>query len=336
MTIYFVISFTNFVTCIPSRISWYFVINFGSFCACYNSTSGSFQRLHGTGFPVLRWCILSETTKHRSYLRSHIALPSEHGSWVFLFSPLLIGIFTAGRFTPVSAILVIGLLAAFLLRQPVVIAVKAYSGRRSRSDLPAARFWILIYGVIALAALAGLVVNGYISLLFLLIPGLPVFYWHLWLVSRRQERRKPGVEILGSGVLALSAPAALWVGMETYTPLGWVLLLLTWLQSAASIVYAYLRLEQRELKTTPPKAKLWRMAARALLYTSVNLLLVVGLAVGGIVPRLLFIPYIIQWLETIYGSIKPALGLKPTQIGIRQLAVSTLFSLCFIVVWVTS
>ena len=51
-------------------------------------------------------------------------------------------------------------MGAFLLRQPVSIAVKAYAGRRSRADLPAARFWMLIYGVIILLALAGLVAEG--------------------------------------------------------------------------------------------------------------------------------------------------------------------------------
>jgi len=282
---------------------------------------------------LMVWCILPGLSKLRSYLRPHIALPSEHGSWVFLLSPLLIGAFASGRFTSVSAILVIGLLAAFLFRQPVVIAVKAYSGRRSRSDLPAARFWMLVYGVVSFAALAGIVLYGYTNLLLLLIPGLPVFFWHLWLVSRRKERRKPGVEILGSGVLALSAPALFWVGKETYESTGWILLLLVWLQSAASIVYAYLRLEQRELETIPPKAYLWRMSARALLYTTMNLIFVIGFSMGGIVPSLLFVPYLIQWSETLYGSMKPAIGQKPTKIGIRQLIVSTLFTLLFIITW---
>jgi hypothetical protein len=71
----------------------------------------------------------------------HIALPQDHGSWVFLFSPLLIGLFAGGHLSQASLLLIIAALAAFLLRQPVTIAVKVYSGRRSRRDLPAARFW---------------------------------------------------------------------------------------------------------------------------------------------------------------------------------------------------
>src|SRR5512139_2199004 len=102
-----------------------------------------------------------------TYLRRHIALPGEHGSWVFMLSPLLIGLFAGGAFTIASMYLVIAAMAAFLIRQPVTIAIKSYSGRRSRRDLPAARFWMLVYGVIGLLALAGLVALGYASLLIL-------------------------------------------------------------------------------------------------------------------------------------------------------------------------
>ncbi len=71
--------------------------------------------------------------KSPSLFVRHIALPQDHGSWVFLISPLLIGLFAAGSFTISSLILVIAVFAAFLARQPASIAVKVYSGRRSRA-----------------------------------------------------------------------------------------------------------------------------------------------------------------------------------------------------------
>ena len=138
--------------------------------------------------------------------------------------------------------------AVFLIRQPVSIAVKVYSGRRSKRDLPAAFFWISVYGLVALFGLVGLILQGFGYLLILAIPGIPVFIWHLFLISRRAERRKTGIEIVGSGVLALSAPAAYWVSIGLPDPTGWWLFVLAWFQSAASIVYAYLRLEQRQLQ----------------------------------------------------------------------------------------
>lgn len=265
--------------------------------------------------------------------RKHIALPSDHGSWVFLFSPLLIGLFAGGSWSIASFYLVIAALCAFLIRQPVTMLVKMYSGRRTKRELPAAWFWLALYGSVGVLALLGLILQGFAYLLILALPGIPVFLWHLYLVSRRAERRQLGIELVGTGVLALAAPAAYWVGIGSPVPLGWVLLVLTWLQSAASIVYAYLRLEQRELPGVLSLKGRLKMGRRALLYAGANLLLVIGLSLAAITSPWLFIPYALQLAETIYGTLKPAVGVKPTRIGVRQLIVSTLFTMLFILTW---
>jgi len=263
----------------------------------------------------------------------HIAIPTEHGSWVFLFSPLLIGLFLGKTIGAGSLILALAILAGFLIRQPVTVVVKVYSGRRPRSDLLPARFWMLLYGVIGGVALLWLVLWGYSYLLWLVIPALPVFGWHLWLVSKRAERKKPGVEIVASGVLALAAPAAYWVGSGKYLPDGWLIWGLCWLQAAASIVYAYLRLEQRGLKHQLSVPERIRLGKRSLLYNTFSLLLSVGLAFFQLVPPLLPLAFGVQWLEALWGTLNPAIGVKPTLIGIRQLVVSSLFTVVFIITW---
>ena len=266
--------------------------------------------------------------------RKQIAIPQDHGSWVFIFSPLVIGIFAGKTFSYATFSLCIAAIAAFLLRQPMTAIVKAYSGRRPRTDLPAARFWVMVYGVIALLALAELFLlgDGYIA--YLAIPGIPVFAWHLWLVSRRAERRQAGVEVIATGVLSLVAPAAYWIGIRHYDAYGWWLWLLTWLQSGGSIVYAYLRLEQREWKSIPNRYNRFRCGTRAFAYTSFNFFISAALGLGaGILPRLIFIPYLIQWLETLWGIDHPAVGWKPVKIGTRQLIVSLLWTISFILLW---
>jgi hypothetical protein len=190
-----------------------------------------------------------------------------------------------------------------------------------------------VYAAIAGLSAVGLVAQGFNYLLILVLPGILVFIWHLVLVSRRAERRQAGVEIIGSGVLALAAPAAYWVGKGQPDPTGWWLFVLTWFQSAASIVYAYLRLEQRPLPLMPDLRTRLAMGRRALLYTSFNLAATIILATIGALPRLIFIPYSVQWLETIWGTLQPAVGVKPTLIGVRQLIVSTVFTALFFLTW---
>jgi hypothetical protein len=276
---------------------------------------------------------MEQALNRSQVLKRHVALPSDHGSWVFLFSPLLIGLFAGGRWTGASLTLIVAALSAFLIRQPATILVKAYSGRRSRRELPAAWFWIGVYGLVGLAALSALVAQGFAYLLVLALPGLPVFAWHLVLVSRRAERRQLGVELVAAGVLALAAPAAYWVGVGRPEPLGWWLLALVWLQSAASIVYAYLRLEQRTWNQVPDLGARLRMGWRALLYTTFNLVAVLALSFAGALPPLLPLPYALQWSETVWGTLRPAVGVRPTAIGVRQLVVSTLFTILFILTW---
>jgi hypothetical protein len=269
----------------------------------------------------------------KSIFRKQIFLPQDHGSWVFIFSPLLVGLFGGKNFSHASLYLVIAALAAFLIRQPVIIAVKAWSGRRAKNDLPAAFFWVIAYGCIALVTILGLVIEGFTYILYLAVPSIPVFAWHLWLVSKREERRQVNVEIVATGVLSLAAPAAYWVGMGQYNPTGWWLWILVWIQTAASIVYAYLRLWQRDQTRDSERSEMWRMGFRAALYTSFNLASVLTLSLLTVFPSLLFIPYLVQWAETMWGITHPAIGWKPTRIGIRQLIVSTLWTVLFILIW---
>lgn len=275
--------------------------------------------------------VKSDSISRRIFKR-YLALPTDHGSWVFILSPLLIGIFAGGTWRTASGVLILAAFAAFLIRQPITIALKVYRGRRNKRDLTGAWFWTTFYSLVGSFAAIRLYQLGYAYLLFLALPGIPVFIWHLYLVSRRAERRQPGIEILGAGVLSLAAPAAYWIGEARADPVGWLLFILIWLQSASSIVHAYMRLAQREERPALWQERM-RLGQRALVYTSFNLLFVIGLSGLNFISPGVILAYSIQWAETIYGMIKPANELKPTQIGVRQLIVSTLFTIVFIITW---
>jgi hypothetical protein len=271
--------------------------------------------------------------KKRRFARHHLALPSDHGSWVFLLSPLIVGLFAGGRWTVPCLYLIVAALSGFLVRQPVTIAVKALAGRRSRDDLPSALFWTCVYAGIGSLHVLGLVLRGFGYLLYLAIPGVPVFAWYLWLVSRREERGQIPLEMLATAVLALSATAGYWVGRGRPDELGWLLWLLAWSQSAASVLYVHLRIAQRGLKSCPTLRRRMLDAAPSLLFAGFNLILTAVLGLTEIVPGWLFVPYAMQVGESSFGALRPAIGWKPKTIGQRQLLVSTIFTLLFVAAW---
>jgi hypothetical protein len=263
----------------------------------------------------------------RSVWRRHYALPGEHGSWIWLLGPMVVGTAAARQLSFDLIPLALAALAAFLLRQPATLAVKALSGRRSRQDLQPALAWIAAYLLLGGLGLGWLLRLGHGRLLALALPGLPVFAWHLWLVRRRQERRQPGVEIVAAGTLALAAPAAYWTAGGGSDRVGWTLWLLTWLQAAASIVYVHLRLEQRGWAQLPSRADRWRRGARALGYAAFNLCASTALASLGWAPTLAPMAFGLALADTAEGVGRPAITKPARAIGLRQLASSTAFVL---------
>jgi hypothetical protein len=257
--------------------------------------------------------------------RRHYAIPAEHGTWVWLIGPLFLGMLAGGSPGRWMALLIIAGLAAFLSRQPASIGVKAISGRRPRADLGPALFWFALYGLIAGSGLIILLLSGYAHLLWLAVPGAVVFGWHLRLVSLRQERGQVGVELFAAGTLSLAAPAAYWVSGGASTLEAAILWLIVWLQAAASIVFVHLRLTQRRLQEAPPAPERWRMGGRALAYHTFNLLAAIGLAAAALVPWLMPAGFGLLFIDAMEGISRPAVGARPTVIGLRQLAASSAF-----------
>ncbi|MEW6568969.1 MAG: YwiC-like family protein [Chloroflexota bacterium] len=261
----------------------------------------------------------------RRLLRKHYFLPTEHGAWIWWIGPLLIGLAASKHLTSDAFLLALAALVVFMLRQPATIGVKALSGRRPRTDLAPAAGWATVDLTVAALSLAALVAAGHTHLLLLTVPAVLVFAWHLWLISRRAERGQMGVELVGAGVLALAASAAYWVSGGESDRQAWLLWGLTWLQSAASIVYVYLRLEQRRMPEAPPPAARWRMGARTLAYHTFNLAPSLALTIGGEVPWGVPVAFGLMLADTLEGIAHPPVGAKPTAIGFRQLGASISF-----------
>ena len=266
----------------------------------------------------------------------HIALPQDHGAWFLFLSPLVIGLVLGGRWHTNTALFLLAALGAFLARQPASILIKALAGRRPRRDAKPALWFLLAYGLMSAVGLVGLLLRGQTFLLYLAVPGVIVFAWHLWLLARRRERRQMGVELVGVGVLALSAPAAVWVAQGRYLPEYWWLWVLLWFEQAAAIVYTYLRLEQRQWPAVPRRTERLRAGARALAYAGFNLLSVYALGRWGLIPQRVYWAFVLQGLEVLWGVLRPAVKQRPTAIGLRQGWITVLFTVLFIWGWCSS
>lgn len=269
-----------------------------------------------------------------SLFRKHVALPQQHGSWALWLGPYVIGIGVGGAFKIELIWLTLASLGGFLLLQPLTVLIKVIAGRKPQTDLAPSLFWATLYSLLALISLYRLLITDHFYILYLALASLPVLAWQLILVARREERGQMGIELVGSGVLALAAPAAYWIAKDGMNLTGWLLWILCWAQSAGAIVYIYLRLEHRRLSEMPNRQDRFIMAKRTLLYNTFNVAAVIALAAFTLIPPFVVIPFIAMLLEVIYGAlIKPGIGAKPVLIGVRQVVITIIFATLMILTY---
>lgn len=256
-----------------------------------------------------------------------------HGAWSWWIFPFVVGLAAAGTIPGDVWILFLTALASFLVHQPITIAVKAFSGRGPRSDLGPALAWMGVYGMVALLGVLTLFLRGHTRFIYLALPGIPVFLWHLALVRRKAERRQWLVEILGALVLCLWAPAAYWVAGGDRYPEPWYLWWIVGLQAAGAILTVYLRLEQRRWKQIPTRSTLQRAGQPTLALHAAALLITSILVWRGAVPPLVVPAFVLVLLDATWITFRPDPQAMPRQIGFHQLAVTTAFTLLVVLAY---
>ncbi len=239
--------------------------------------------------------------------------------------PLLIGAAAGGVLRVDLLVLIVTALAAYLMRQPLTLAVKVLSGLRPRSDLPPALFWTCLYGMFCAIGAAGLVFLGHAKVLLLGVVAMPLLLQYFYLVSRKSERHQRGMEYATAAVLALALPAAYWTCGGTGIAEPWILWVLVTLHSVTTVVHVSKILELRRTKMLGDVEH-----ARTVLATTIPLagacLLVAGItALAGLVPWLVAAAYLVPVADIVHATIRPPAGVKPTQLGLRQLGASSLY-----------
>jgi YwiC-like protein len=132
-----------------------------------------------------------------------IILPNEHGSWGFLFEPLVVSIIVAPSIASVwIALLVIG---AFLTRQPLKVLLADKLAKRKLPQTALALRYSIIFGTICFIGFVGslLSLNFQSFIPFLLI--IPLAIYQIYCDATKQTRRfLPEI----TGAIAISSSSA--------------------------------------------------------------------------------------------------------------------------------
>jgi hypothetical protein len=260
----------------------------------------------------------------RAVFQKKLLLPAEHGSWSWLLVPLAVGASIGGGVNPAVALIAIGSLSAFLLRQPATAWLRIRRGRGRRSNERLAAGWTAVLGVVTLGSVGSLLVGGYSELLWLLAPLLPLFAVYLGVArSRPASLRSLWLEIAGATALAASAPAAYIAASGSLDATAWLLWLLMGLQNVTGVLYV-----RQRLADTKQVAR----SKGAMLGTHIAAVAVVSLlAWNGRIPALTVAPFAAFLARAVWASAGPRPVRNIKRFGFLEVGVEVVGGLLVII-----
>jgi len=242
-----------------------------------------------------------------------IALPPEHGSWGFLFEPILIGLIVAP--SAAGASLALAVIAAFLLRNPVRIVLRARRRTPDSPRLSVARRVAAAYAVVAALCGAGAIAVAGVSAVWPLLVVSPLGAAYM-LYDSQNRGRTLWAEFLGPVVLGASAPSiALAAGWTT--PAAMVLWGVVVAKAVPTVVYVRARLS---LEDGNPA-----VAAPTLLAHAVAVAATAAMARHGDAPWPVPIALAVLTARAAIGLSRVRVFHTPKQIGISEFVYSGLY-----------
>ncbi len=247
-----------------------------------------------------------------------VALPNEHGSWGFLFEPLVAALAIA--FSLAGVWIAIAYIGAFLMRQPLKIY---FADRLAGRDLPqtasALRFAVgfgSIYAAGVAGSLAFADIRSFIPILLVAPFGIYQIY-----VDASKQSRNLLPELTGAVTISSSvAVIALAAGLVPSAAYGlWAIFIA---RLIPSIIYVRnrLRLEKGKDHLIWPSAVL-HLAAIAV---------VGGLAYFSIVPKLPLLMFAILFVRGVWGLTPWRRKVKAMRIGVWEVIYGALTAISVI------
>jgi hypothetical protein len=255
-------------------------------------------------------------------LRSALKLPKEHGAWVMLYVPFVLGVAVAGRVNWPVLLLLLSATAVFISRESLLVYWRARVRGRDASE---AGRTLLLYLVLAAAfgsplifafKLFWLIPLGLIGAALLLINGAQ---------AARMEERAMVSEVMAIGGLTMTAPAAYYAASWRWEITALWLWLLSALYMASSVFYIKLRV----YRLNPRKQTEQRQALRSCaFYHSFLIIALPVLIFAGSLGLFAFIAFTPALVRTFWGMFKPKSKVNLMRAGILEIAYSVVFLIC--------
>ncbi len=254
-------------------------------------------------------------------------IPHEHGAWVILYAPLAMTLAVARpfRLAP-SLLLLLAVTGLFLSREAAGLLLR----RRGKGGTA---FWLAVYLALALmGALPLLLIYQRMALLRVGALVLALFALHslllLWPARRRLDRSQWG-EILATGALALTAPAAYSVATGRLDGFAWCLWAACTLYFSSSIFFVKMLLAAGKVRGAFGRRERWQAGRDNLNYHVLLVLIVVAVTAlrGGPGAFLALAAYLPALFRALRGWATLSNKLPPLKrVGMGE----TLYALWFI------
>lgn len=248
-----------------------------------------------------------------------IALPIEHGSWGFVFEPLLAGLLIA--FSPAALWIALMVVGAFLTRQPLKVLLNAWQAKRYLPQTPVAQKFVLIYGAIFMCGLLGSLYfvprHAFLPFLFVLPLAACQLYFD---ASRKSRQLLPEL----TGAIAISSSVAVIALADNWTLAAAIAL---WAIFVARLVPSILYVRNRLLLE---KGKEFSRALPVVSHVAA-FALVGALAFYGLSPMLTVLMFAVLQGRAVVGLSPFRSKIKAMRIGVWEVIYGVLTALSVVI-----
>ncbi len=189
-------------------------------------------------------------------------LPREHGAWSLLLTPFFAALLIAAQLNLSVAAALVAVLAAFLIRTPlVVLARQHWTWRDPRPESAQARQWLSWLLLTLFASAAALIFDwGWPAALSIGAGVLALTFAAVWMTVRNRQRTV-WFQILSCAGLAFSAVAAARAATGRFPLWAWLLWGLCTLNGAAGVLVVHTRLDALIARKTGVANNRYRLSA---------------------------------------------------------------------------